>query len=701
MQTAATKAFSVISGASATFNVDGLVVGAAMTGSAGGTLTIQPRTSTTTIGLGSSASGTLNLDDTELAYINGKFGALVIGSSSGTGAVAVNYGSTFTYTQPLTLRTASAGSITAADTLNTGSNALTISSGTISLVDVVSGELAVTGASGITLNGNVTTAGSQVFAGPISLASDITLDSRGAGTTGSSISFGSTTTINGAKALTIQAGVGAVNFGTTVGQSTALSSLAVTSAHATGLTLTGNVTTSGSQSYVANVMLAANSTLTTNGSAGSNVSITGTVSSGTIASTVYVTFYSGADLSGGVVTPDSSSYNSGSYSGGNASYRGYYNYYSGYPYYSTYTSYQPIYTNSMTVAGGEVTVYSSYGPSGSGTTFGIGNWNLSAFGGAVPSYVATNGSTPATFAISAGLGSITLGSTIGASRSLLSLSLASSTEISLNGNISTLKSQTYTGPVLLASAITLATTNSSANPTGATYNTSDDITFTSTVNSTTSTARNLTVATGFGDITFSGAVGGVQPLSTVALTSTGSTTFSGSVNASTFSQAGTTGTTILQGGGIATTSVQTYGNNVSLRVQDVTLTASAVTLNGTLTGAYGLVVNGNAIFGNDDSDRITLSGTNKSLIVTGNTSIYTDSISTSGVQTYGDSTADAISLYTTTSLSTASANKDISFNGTLNSATSTAKGLTISAGSGAVSFGAAVGNIYGLGAPNP
>jgi len=352
----------------------------------------------------------------------------------------------------------------------------------------------------------------------------------------------------------------------------------------------------------------------------------------------------------------------------------------------------------MTVAGGEVTVYSSYGPSGSGTTFGIGNWNLSAFGGAVPSYVATNGSTPATFAISAGLGSITLGSTIGASRSLLSLSLASSTEISLNGNISTLKSQTYTGPVLLASAITLATTNSSANPTGATYNTSDDITFTSTVNSTTSTARNLTVATGFGDITFSGAVGGVQPLSTVALTSTGSTTFSGSVNASTFSQAGTTGTTILQGGGIATTSVQTYGNNVSLRVQDVTLTASAVTLHGTLTGAYGLVVNGNAVFGNEDSDRITLSGTNKSLTVTGNTSIYTDSISTSGVQTYGDSTADAITLYTTTSLSTASANKDISFNGTLNSATSTAKGLTISTGSGAVSFGAAVGNIYGLGA---
>ena len=595
MQTAASKAFSVISSASATLNVDSLVVGAAMTGSAGGTLTIQPRTSTTTIGLGNAASGALNLDDTELAFVNGKFGFLTIGSTAGTGAMAINYDSSFTYTQPLTLRTASAGSVTAVDTLNTGTNALTISSGTVSVVEVASGTLAVTGSSGITLNGNVTTAGSQTYAGPITLANDLTLDSRGAGTTGASIGFGAATTINGAKSLEIQAGVGSVSFGTTIGQSTALATLSVTTAHVTGVTLTGNVTTNGSQTYAGNVLLAADTTLTTNGSAGSDVTITGTVSSGLIASTVYVTFYSDSDLSGSVQTPNGTSYNYGGSSGGSASYRGYYTYSCSY-YYSC-TSYEPIYANSMTVAGGEATLYSGYGPGGSGTTFGIGNWNLSAFGGSVPSYTSSNGSTPATFAVSAGSGSITLGSTVGASRSLLSLSLTSTVQILLNGSVSTLKSQTYTGPVVLTNAVTLATTNSSANPIGPTYNTNNDITFTSTLNSATSTARSLTIATGFQDISFSGVVGGVQPLSAVALTSTGATTFSAAVYAASLIQNGTTGTTVLQGGVVTTISGQTYGNNVSIGVQDVNLLGTTVTFNGTLAGAYGVVVTGNAVFG--------------------------------------------------------------------------------------------------------
>jgi hypothetical protein len=244
MQTAATKAFSVISDASATLNVDSLVVGAAMTGSAGGTLTIQPRTSTTTIGLGSSASGALNLDDTELAYINGKFGALIIGSSSGTGAVAVNYGSTFIYTQPLTLRTASAGSIAAVDTLNTGSNALTISSGTISLVDVVSGELAVTGASGITLNGNVTTAGSQTYTGATTLGTSVMLDTTTGLSAGRGILFAGTGTIVGttanAQALTINTGtVGTIQVNGAIGSTATLSSLTVT--HSGGARFIGAV----------------------------------------------------------------------------------------------------------------------------------------------------------------------------------------------------------------------------------------------------------------------------------------------------------------------------------------------------------------------------------------------------------------------------------------------------------------------------
>jgi hypothetical protein len=68
-----------------------------------GNLTIQPGTAGTTIGLGGGA-GTLNLDDTELGFLQDGFSAITIGRND-AGAVTVN---SATFNDPLTLLTGGA-----------------------------------------------------------------------------------------------------------------------------------------------------------------------------------------------------------------------------------------------------------------------------------------------------------------------------------------------------------------------------------------------------------------------------------------------------------------------------------------------------------------------------------------------------------------------------------------------------------------
>jgi hypothetical protein len=304
LSTASGKAFSVISSANLTMTADSLAIGAALTGSPAGTLTIQPRTNSTTVGIGSSAAGSLAISDTELGYINGKFGNLILGSSTGTALVTVKYtASTFTYSQPLTLRS-NTGGITTTTTyaLNTGAYSLTITGGSLTLGQILSGTLAVTGSS-INLSLPVTTTGdtgSQTYNGPVVLSEYVNMDSRGVSGTGvgANISFSSTVNSVGTyHPLVIYSGAGSVTFGGAVGNILALSSFSARSTHATGITLTGNVTTRGNQDYFGNVLLNADTSISTTNNG--YVNITGTVSSGLIASNVGVSFYQSADLAGG------------------------------------------------------------------------------------------------------------------------------------------------------------------------------------------------------------------------------------------------------------------------------------------------------------------------------------------------------------------------------------------------------------------
>ncbi len=103
-----------------------------------GTLTIQPITPSTTIGLGT-GSGTLQLNNTELGTIQDGFKSITIGRTNGSGAIT--FGG-YTFSDNLILQNPNGGGIAINGALSVGTNNLTLKSGG-----------AVTQAEAITANG--------------------------------------------------------------------------------------------------------------------------------------------------------------------------------------------------------------------------------------------------------------------------------------------------------------------------------------------------------------------------------------------------------------------------------------------------------------------------------------------------------------------------------------------------------------------
>ena len=100
-----------------TLTTDALSLASNITGT--GALVIQPKTNSTTVAIGSSATGTLALSDTALTYINDAFSSITIGSATGTAAIGIDYAAaSFTFTNPLVLRS-NTGNIAAVDTFFT------------------------------------------------------------------------------------------------------------------------------------------------------------------------------------------------------------------------------------------------------------------------------------------------------------------------------------------------------------------------------------------------------------------------------------------------------------------------------------------------------------------------------------------------------------------------------------------------------
>ncbi len=161
-------------------------------------------------------TGTSNITNTNnitfSSTLNGAQ-ALTISGATGTKTFTGAVGGT----TPLTSLSATGATITQSSTV------------------VTTGALSYTGPTAINVNGNITTSGGGVtMTGPIAITTTPTIDTTNAGGTaaGANITFsGSTSTINGATALTLRAGTGGVvAFGGAVGGTNALTNLTFTSA---------------------------------------------------------------------------------------------------------------------------------------------------------------------------------------------------------------------------------------------------------------------------------------------------------------------------------------------------------------------------------------------------------------------------------------------------------------------------------------
>lgn len=115
-------------GKNLTLTTNNLAVNAGLTGSTG-TLTITPTNTTTTVGLGNTAVGTLNLTNAELAQISGAWNSLVLGRSDSTVAMDVRAYNWLGHTQLLNRGTMSingAQNMAAGKNLSITASALTV-----------------------------------------------------------------------------------------------------------------------------------------------------------------------------------------------------------------------------------------------------------------------------------------------------------------------------------------------------------------------------------------------------------------------------------------------------------------------------------------------------------------------------------------------------------------------------------------------
>jgi mucin-19 len=571
-----------------------------------------------------------------------------------------------------------------------------------------------------TMNGgSVRTSGSQSFGDALTLGNNTTLaasDAAAVITLASSVNSASTTT----RALTVTAaGAGGnVVLGSTVGATHALSSLAVT---ADDIDLNGGaVTTTGSQTYTGPVTLGADTTLVASGTSavitmassvnsatattraltltaggtGGNVVLASTVGATQALSTLAVTA-SDIDLNGAAVTTTSSQTYTGPVTlGANTTLTGV-----GIGLTSTLKS-DAISNRSLTLNdSGTTTLGGAIGGAlgsatladqlsslttdaagttaingGSITTTGAQTFNDAVSFGAPTTLTGSTVTTLGTVAGNAKTLSIAGNAVFGDAPAdtvtgLSSLQVSGSTEINAS-DISSTGSQTYTGAVTLGANTTLAASDAAA-----------VITLASSVNSASTTTRALTISasgTG-GNAVIGSTVGATNALSSLAVTASDID---------------------MNGGGVTTTTSQTYTGPVTLGL-DTTLSGVGITLGSTVKsdGTHrSLAINdsgtttlGGAIGGSSAAgDKLSSITTNAG----GTTAINGGSIATTGSQTFND----AVTLSVDTTLAATDDGVAITLATTVNSATTTPSALTLTAsGAGShVVLGGTVGTAKAL-----
>ena len=178
-----------------TINANTIELGTGTNIQSTGNLNILPRTDSTTIGLGNSATGTLNLDATEIGYFADGFSSITIGSATGSGNIEVQ---TVAFTDDVTLRAEDGdGDIdVAGDLSTTGSANLTITSGGAFAINATGSITTVSG--DITIYGNEDGLGSvdtssygfEVASGGLLTTTSGAMDLRGGGGSGTDDRYG-------------------------------------------------------------------------------------------------------------------------------------------------------------------------------------------------------------------------------------------------------------------------------------------------------------------------------------------------------------------------------------------------------------------------------------------------------------------------------------------------------------------------------
>ena len=289
--------------------------------------------------------------------------------------------------------------------------------------------------------------------------------------------------------------------------------------------------------------------------------------------------------------------------------------------------------------------------------------------GAVKFVGALDGTTAGgqSLTVTAGNGIVTFGGAVGANVALGTLSVTGPT--TLLGDVQTIGKQTFNSAVTLGATAAVTALNNSVD-------------FAGTVNAATAGVQGLTVTAGNGTVTFNDVVGGTAALA--SLTVSGPTTLAGNVR--------TTGTQTYN-------SAVTLGASNTLQTTDAAITLRAPVAGGanTLTlssgtGAQtlsGITTGGNLVLNTTGSVTLNSGG----YTITGGANPYVfPAVTVNGGITLGQATKfGAVTLGSTTLINSSAGNDDLDFTGKVDATTAGVEALTVTAGTGSVTFGGAVG----------
>jgi hypothetical protein len=598
-----------------------------------------------------SGAGSLTVDTLGDTTFNGAVGSptpLTALITQGGGFTRINGGSvnagTQTYNDAVTL-----GSVLTTFTgvngnflggLDGGGNDLTltfsgtvaISGGTFTNVD----DFVSNGAGGTSLNGIITTTGTQTYSNLVTLTGATQLIGT-VGTLSGGVAGGGNDLRLGFSAASTLSG----------GAFTNVANLIVDGGGTT--TISGTLTTTGGQQYDDSVLLGAGTVLTSTG--GGAVVFNSTVDGGqtlsvtTTGTTTFnapvgattplstLTIDGPAAINGGLIAAGTQTYNGATTLGAN----------------TRFTGTTGSFTGSIAGGGFDLTLDFSGASALDGASFSNVN-NLSVGGGGTTSLsgiITTTGSqtygddvtlTAATTLVSAGNNAIALNGAVDGAQTL---------------QVNTTGATTFAGAVGAGTALTSVRTDAGGTTTiaGSGIRTSGAQTYDDAV---VVTGNATLTSTGSGAIDFNSTVDGPG---TLAVNTAGTTRFNASVGTTTAALGALStdapGTTQLNGGTVTTTGNQSYNDAVVLGTA-TTLTSTAagnVAFGGTLNGAQTLAVNtaGTTMFGG------VVGGADPLASITtdpdGATAINTAAVTTTGAQSYGDAVTLAGATTFTTSAS--------------------------------------------------